>query len=109
MALVGTFCVVGTAYVRAELPVIHSLSDYAPRQASRVITQDGQLIGQFYNERRTVVPFSRIPLHVVHAFLAAEDAAFYSHEGIDYWGIVRAVLKNLRPGAHLQGASTITQ
>jgi penicillin-binding protein 1A len=97
------------AYVRAELPVIRSLADYTPRQSTRIISHDGQLIGQLYNERRTVVPFARMPQHVVQAFLAAEDAGFYTHEGIDWSGVMRALLKNLRPKAHLQGASTITQ
>jgi penicillin-binding protein 1A len=110
-ALVATFvaAAAGVTYVRSELPVIHSLADYTPRQSTRIISQDGQRIGQFFNERRTVVRFTAIPTQVVQAFLAAEDAGFYAHEGIDWFGIVRAVLKNMRPGAHLQGASTITQ
>ncbi|HET6344669.1 MAG TPA: transglycosylase domain-containing protein, partial [Myxococcota bacterium] len=96
-------------YLRAEMPKIRSLADYEPLQSTQVFSDDGHLVGAFHNERRTVVPFSAIPAHVVHAFLAAEDANFYTHEGIDYFGILRAILKNLRPGAHLQGASTITQ
>ena len=97
------------AYVNVDLPQIRSVGDYVPRQSSRVYADDGVLVGAFFTERRTVVPFTTIPQHVVHAFLAAEDAGFYEHEGIDYFGILRAFVKNLRPGAHLQGASTITQ
>jgi penicillin-binding protein 1A len=92
-----------------DLPSLQSFADYAPMQSSKVRSADGALLGEFFSERRTVVPFSQIPMHVVHAFLAAEDANFYQHEGIDYFGILRALFKNMRPGAHLQGASTITQ
>ena len=96
-------------YVNAELPQIRSIGDYVPKQSSRVYSDDGLAVGAFFTERRSVVPFGNIPKHVVQAFLAAEDANFYAHEGIDYFGIMRAFFKNLRPGAHLQGASTITQ
>ena len=96
-------------YFRAEVPSIRSLSDYKPPRSTRVYSDDGHLVGLFYKERRTVVPMEEIPRHVVHAFLAAEDAGFYEHEGLDFFGIFRAAAKNLRPGAHLQGASTITQ
>jgi penicillin-binding protein 1A len=97
------------AYLTADLPQIESLADYRPPQVSKLYSIEGHVVGQFAKERRTVVPFARIPKHVVHAFLAAEDAEFYHHKGLDYEGILRAFLKNLRPGAHLQGASTITQ
>ncbi len=103
-SLLGIFLV-----LRAQLPQIRSLGDYAPPQSTMVYSDDGQLVGMLQSERRTVVPFSALPRHVVLAFLAAEDANFYEHEGIDYFGIMRAAMKNLRPGAHLQGASTITQ
>lgn len=99
----------GSIYIHRQLPYIRSLEDYAPKQATRVLSSEGTLIGQFFTERRRVVPFEKIPKHVVHAFLAAEDADFYAHEGIDWLGILRALVKNMRPGAHLQGASTITQ
>ncbi|RYF02784.1 MAG: penicillin-binding protein, partial [Deltaproteobacteria bacterium] len=74
------------AVLYSELPVLRSLADYAPPEASQVFSEDGVEVGSFYNERRRVVPFAQIPPHVVHAFLAAEDAGFYAHEGIDYWG-----------------------
>lgn len=95
--------------VRLALPPIFRLADYEPMQASHVYAHSGERIGTFALERRTVVPFEALPAHTVHAFLAAEDAEFYSHEGIDWLGVARALVKNMRPGAHLQGASTITQ
>jgi penicillin-binding protein 1A len=104
IAAIGTF-----VYLRAELPTLNSVADYAPPEATHVFSDDGDLVADLFVERRTVVPIAAIPPHVVHAFLAAEDANFYNHKGLDYFGILRAVLKNLRPGAHLQGASTITQ
>ena len=97
------------AYVRSQLPPIYTLADYRPPQASTLFADDGTVLGTFATERRTVVPYAQIPTHVVHAFLAAEDAAYFRHEGIDWPGVARAIVKNLRPGAHLQGASTITQ
>lgn len=97
------------AVLRHQLPPIFAVSDYRPLQATQLYDHTGVLVGTLATERRTVVPFASLPPHVVHAFLAAEDADFYAHEGIDWPGVVRAVLKNLRPGAHVQGASTITQ
>ncbi len=96
-------------YAWATLPTIHTLADYKPPQASRVYSDDGHLVAFIGNERRSVVPVDAIPEHVRYAFIAAEDAGFYQHSGLDYFGIFRAAVKNMRPGAHLQGASTITQ
>jgi penicillin-binding protein 1A len=108
-ALVAALTVLGLWQLRAGLPDISSLADYRPPQASWVYSDDGERVGEFFVERRRVVAIEAIPKVVVHAFLAAEDAEFYQHQGLDYLGILRAALKNLRPGAHLQGASTITQ
>ncbi len=96
-------------YLRAELPTLRTLADYDPPRATRLYSDDGELVAILARERRTVVPIESLPRHVVHAFLAAEDEGFYEHAGLDYIGILRAAVKNLRPGAHLQGASTITQ
>ncbi|MBI5508269.1 MAG: PBP1A family penicillin-binding protein [Deltaproteobacteria bacterium] len=96
-------------YLNVEIPAIHTLADYKPPQATHVYSDDGALVAVLARERRTVVPIEALPPHVTHAFLAAEDERFYEHEGLDYLGILRAAVKNLRPGAHLQGASTITQ
>ena len=107
--LAGTALLAGYLHIKAGLPTIRSLADYTPPQTTRIYSDDGYLVGRIARQRRTVVPVDAMPPHVVHAFLAAEDAAFYEHEGLDYIGILRAAIKNLRPGAHLQGASTITQ
>ncbi|MBU1879442.1 MAG: transglycosylase domain-containing protein, partial [Chloroflexi bacterium] len=102
-------------YYSRDLPSIEELRQgpegYRARapQTTRIETSDGVLIGELFDERRTVVPFERIPRDLVSAVLAAEDADFYQHEGLDYPGILRALFINLREGRVAQGASTITQ
>jgi penicillin-binding protein 1A len=101
--------VVGVALAVAypNLPEVASLSDYRPKLPLRVYSADGMLLGEFGEERRTFIPISQIPPVMKQAVLAAEDARFYDHDGVDYKGMVRAVLENLRD-ARSQGASTIT-
>jgi penicillin-binding protein 1A len=92
-----------------RLPSISNIGDYKPSQVSRVLAADGTVIGEIYTERRTYVPFERMPEHLVAAFVSAEDADFYNHKGIDYVGMLRAFFVNLKAGETRQGASTITQ
>ncbi|MCC7000028.1 MAG: PBP1A family penicillin-binding protein [Deltaproteobacteria bacterium] len=82
---------------------------YRPERATQLFSSDGEKIGEFFLQRRKVVPLERIPLHVQQAFLAAEDGRFYQHPGFDIFGIARAGWANLRGGGTRQGASTITQ
>ena len=91
------------------LPAFRTLADYRPKLVTRVFGQEGQLIGEFFRERREVVPYRDLPPRIVQAFLASEDDRFFDHEGIDYWGIVRAAIANLRAGRVVQGGSTVTQ
>jgi penicillin-binding protein 1A len=93
----------------ADVPPVADLLDYRPPAATRVYAADGTQIGEFYVERRYLVPLAQVPQRVRQAFLAAEDAEFYRHRGIDPVGIVRALRANLRRGDIVQGASTITQ
>jgi len=93
----------------AKLPRVDRLADYKPPIVSQVFGDDGVLVGEFYLERRIVVPVNKMPRKLIQAFVAAEDANFYSHKGIDYLGIVRAVFKNLITMSKKEGASTITQ
>jgi len=90
-----------------NLPEISSLTDYRPKLPLRVYSADGLLIGEFGEERRTFTPIAKIPQVMKDAVLAAEDTRFYQHGGVDYRGMVRAALENLRD-ARSQGASTIT-
>ncbi|MBI4405228.1 MAG: PBP1A family penicillin-binding protein [Deltaproteobacteria bacterium] len=91
------------------LPDVSMLKEYHHSHATEVFSDDGQKIGEFSTERRYPVDFRSIPKHVIGAFLAAEDAKFYEHHGVDYVGITRAVLSNLLRGRYAQGGSTITQ
>jgi len=97
------------AVLQAKLPRVDRLADYRPPVVSQVYGDDGTLVGEFYLERRIVVPVNRMPRKLIQAFVAAEDANFYSHKGIDYLGIVRAAFKNLINMRKKEGASTITQ
>ncbi len=93
------------------LPKIDRVEDYrsTAKVTTRILDRNGQLIGELFEERRTVVPFKEIPPSLLHAIVDAEDAQFFVHKGLNYWGILRAILNNLRPGAHWQGASSLTQ
>lgn len=91
-----------------NLPPIDTLKDYKPRMAMQIFSDDGQLIGEFGEERRRPVLISEVPEHLKKALIAIEDARFYEHGGIDYLGLGRAVINNLTGGSK-QGASTITQ
>ncbi|MCU0694580.1 MAG: PBP1A family penicillin-binding protein, partial [Polyangiaceae bacterium] len=82
---------------------------YHPPQITRVLARDGTILAELFTERRTVVPIATLPPHVKLAILAAEDARFYEHEGLNYLGMLRALIVNLRSGRTRQGASTITQ
>jgi penicillin-binding protein 1A len=104
LGLVGVF-----VYYGRDLPTVAALKRYDPPQISRVVDRRGQLIAEMWEERRTVVPMSRIPRVLVLAVVAAEDADFYRHRGLDYAGIVRALFRDLVSGRAMQGASTITQ
>ena len=108
--IVGAVVVMGTyAYFSRDLPSVSALRDYKPPQTTRVYDRHGQVIGEIFTERRTVIPLSEVPRHVVLSVLAAEDADFYEHEGLDYAGILRAVGRDIVSGRAAQGGSTITQ
>lgn len=99
-----------------NLPDLQSIDDYLraeyrPNLVTGVYDRHGELIGEFFweNQRRYLVEIDQLPAHVIQAFVAAEDKDFYKHEGVDFWGIVRAAVANLRAGEIKQGASTITQ
>jgi penicillin-binding protein 1A len=109
VAAVGAWVAFYLTFLR-DLPDLHSVEDYQPPIASRVLDRDGVVIGSFFEERRTLVPLGSVPNHVVQAFVAGEDSSFFEHSGIDYRSILRAAWVNLRAGGEIkQGASTITQ
>lgn len=115
LALLGLSMIAVALLLRhyeAGLPSTDELKRYTPKQVTRILARDGTLLAEDFTERRTVVRISDIPPHVQLAFLAAEDASFYEHQGLDYPGMLRALWVNLRSvssGGKKQGASTITQ
>lgn len=95
-----------------QLPDYHQLEKYEPAVTTRLYAGDGQLMMEYANEKRLFVPVDKIPEKVKEAFISAEDKNFYNHSGIDYTGIARAIvgnLKNVGSGRRPAGASTITQ
>jgi penicillin-binding protein 1A len=109
LALVGVLVIVfALAMAYPNLPALDTITDYRPKMPLRIFTADNVLIGEFGEERRTLVHFKDIPDVMKQAVLSIEDSNFYEHGGIDYLGIVRATLHNATGGAR-QGASTITQ
>ncbi len=91
-----------------RLPPLDVLVDYRPRIPLRVYTADNVLIGEFGEERRTFVRFADVPAVLKDALLAAEDARFFEHSGVDLVGVARAALVNFVAGGTEQGASTLT-
>ena len=96
-------------YVSKSLPRVDTLADYRPPIITRIFSDDGTVIAELFEERRVVVPVSRIPKQLVQAFVAAEDSNFFKHKGIDIASILRAAIKNIEAGGIVQGGSTITQ
>jgi len=108
-AALSILIVVGIALAVAfpNLPEITDLSDYRPKLPLRIYSAEGDLIGEFGEERRKLTPIKEIPPVMANAVLAIEDARFYQHGGVDYLGMLRAGVANLGK-AKSQGASTIT-
>jgi len=107
-------CIVGGllgAFVLAllwpTLPPLDALTDYQPKIPLRVVSADGDLLGEFGEERRAIVRIEEVPDVMKHAILAAEDERFYQHGGVDYLSVLRAALANATSGTQ-QGAGTIT-
>jgi penicillin-binding protein 1A len=95
-----------------DLPDYTQLQNYEPPVMTRVHASDGSLLAEYANERRLYLPIQAVPKLVTNAFIAAEDKNFYQHPGIDFTGIMRAVVffaQNYGGGRRPQGASTITQ
>ncbi|MCB9555479.1 MAG: PBP1A family penicillin-binding protein [Deltaproteobacteria bacterium] len=116
LALLGSF--LGAAAIASlfyyysrdpQLPSVASLRRYEPQAVTRLYDRHGLLIGELSTQRRSVVAYSKIPKLLVQAIVAAEDADFFRHGGLDYMGALRAFFANLRAGRFAQGGSTITQ
>ncbi|MBW2450417.1 MAG: PBP1A family penicillin-binding protein [Deltaproteobacteria bacterium] len=108
--IIGSIGITGVyLYLSKNLPKISSLNDYRPPIITTVYSDDNRKIAEFFKERRLVLPLAKMPEMLKQAFVAAEDARFYKHKGIDVLSIFRAFYKNIEAGAIVQGGSTITQ
>jgi len=96
-------------WMLSDLPRVNAIEEYVPVESSKVYSSDGQLLAELYYERRTFVPHYEIPLQMKQAIIAIEDERFYSHPGVDFIGIFRALIHDIRAGGFKQGGSTITQ
>lgn len=108
--LAGGLSAGGIFYMASKnLPSVKLLRQYTPSLVTRVYSNDNRIIGEFYIEKRVLVPLRSIPLYLKEAVIAVEDDRFYSHKGLDYKGILRALWVNLISLDIRQGGSTITQ
>ena len=107
LSLVALF-VMAMSLATSRLPEVQALADYRPKVPLRVMTADGVLIGEFGEERRSVVRAEQVPKVLIDAILAAEDERFFEHSGIDPLGILRSAGNNIMTASKAQGASTIT-
>lgn len=96
-------------WAASDLPNFTKITDYTPALVTTVYDSDGGVLGYFYHQKRFLVRLDEMDKWLPMAFLAAEDAAFYDHEGVDLTAIFRAFLINLKSGRAKQGGSTITQ
>src|ERR1700677_179642 len=103
---VGIF---GFFITSAHLPQLITVEDYHPLVVSEIFARDNTKIGEFYREKRIIIPFTQIPKGVIQAFISAEDSKFFEHGGLNFTAILRATLANIKAGHSVQGGSTITQ
>ncbi len=96
-------------YLSLGLPDISSLKNYRPPAVTEILDRRGEPLAYWYKERRFPVPLSQMPPYLIQAFVSAEDARFYEHKGVDFLGILRAAIKDIKARAIVQGGSTITQ
>ena len=110
--LVAAGVVIYVGDLTKDLPDYEVLSQYEPPVTTRFYSSDGQLMGEFARQRRLYLPIQAVPDRVKAAFLSAEDKNFYTHQGVDFLALVRAMVtnfENFMNGKRLVGASTITQ
>ncbi len=112
LILMITGAVIGLAgviqYLSPDLPDVAALRDVRLQVPLRIYTRDGKLLAQIGEQRRIPLTYEELPPQIIEAFLAAEDDQFFQHNGIDYPGLMRALLVNLSSGAKREGGGTIT-
>jgi penicillin-binding protein 1A len=109
LAIVGVFAnVCAYVYLKPALPDVSTLRDVQLQVPLRIYSRDGRLIASIGDQRRIPVAYEQLPKKLIQAFLATEDDRFFQHHGVDWQGILRAAMANLKAGGIRQGASTIT-
>ncbi len=117
VAGLGTAAAIGTVaatigawyYVAPSLPAAETIRDIPLQIPLRIYSRDGYLIEEIGERRRILVTYDDVPEHVVNAFVAAEDRRFWVHPGVDYVGILRAIMQLVTTGGVEAGGSTLTQ
>jgi penicillin-binding protein 1A len=111
ISLLLTIFIILTLYlfILLDIPNLQSIKDYQPKIASLVLDREHKVMKRTYKENRRLVTMAMMPELLPKAFVAAEDARFYQHSGVDIWSIFRAFFHNIRAGAKSHGGSTITQ
>ena len=111
ISLLLTIFIILTLYlfILLDIPNLQSIKDYQPKMASLVLDREHKVMKRTYEENRRLVTMAMMPELLPKAFVAAEDARFYQHSGVDIWSIFRAFFHNIRAGAKSHGGSTITQ
>lgn len=99
----------GITKINITIPDYRQLETYEPPVTTRLFAGDGQVMMEYAAEKRLFVPIEKIPDKVKHAFIAAEDKHFYTHSGIDYLGIVRAVIGNLKKSEQADALPVLQQ
>ena len=92
-----------------ELPSLSQLEQINPKLVTNIYDMNGKIAHEYYVERREWVPYDSIPIDAIHAVMATEDRAFFSHWGMNVWAIPSAILESAASGKKLRGASTLTQ
>ena len=109
LVLAGTLVLVaGVMIILPDLPPTSKVRNIRLKEPLRIYTIDGRLMGEFGDERRITVSIKDTPDQLIEAILAAEDDRFFKHHGVDFSGVIRAIIANLRSRDSRQGASTIT-
>ncbi|MCK5420150.1 MAG: transglycosylase domain-containing protein, partial [Desulfobacterales bacterium] len=110
--MVGIICgsIAGAFFALThDLPQIRSLENFKPDAVTRIYSVDKVVLAELFIEKREPVPLETIPKFLTAALVATEDRKFYKHSGVDLKGIARAIIKDIKAGEFVEGASTITQ
>jgi len=110
LAAIATGVLMGAFFAFThDLPQIQALESFRPQAVTRIYSANRVLLDELYLEKRDPVPLKQIPPYLTAALVATEDRKFFKHSGVDLKGIARAIVKDIRAGKFVEGASTITQ